>query len=171
MIDVKDEILGGEPLYRIRDNNGNIKVDNCTIEMITEVLQEGTPINKALFDSIAVDIAEQTIFGTYTGNSSESQNIELGFKPSLVIISAIAKGYVYSSGCLSRDNFGIIGPDGFEESYNAGNSVYYSAEKHVLTDTGFTVNKLKRTYDGEIQYSDACGLNMNGQVYNYIAFK
>lgn len=52
MLEVKDEVLNGEPLYRGKDKNGNILFDEITIEMITEVLQEGTPLNKALFDIV-----------------------------------------------------------------------------------------------------------------------
>ncbi|MBQ8298673.1 MAG: hypothetical protein IJX99_02215 [Clostridia bacterium] len=52
MIEVKDEILGGEARYRIIDSSGNIVHADVNIEMITPVQQEGTPINKALFDSI-----------------------------------------------------------------------------------------------------------------------
>lgn len=50
MVEVKDEILESEPLYRISDKNGNIINDDVKIEMITRILQEGTPLNKALFD-------------------------------------------------------------------------------------------------------------------------
>lgn len=56
MIEVKDEVLEGEARYRIRDNNGNIIFDNLTIEQITPTTQEGTPINKALFESLQNDI-------------------------------------------------------------------------------------------------------------------
>lgn len=56
MIEVKDEVLAGEPKYRIRDNAGNILYDNLTLEQITEVIEEGTPINKAFFDSIKGDL-------------------------------------------------------------------------------------------------------------------
>lgn len=56
MIEIKDEILNDEPFYRIRDKNGNILFDNLTIEQITPVVQEGTPINKVLFDSIQADL-------------------------------------------------------------------------------------------------------------------
>lgn len=52
MIEVKDEILNGEARYRIRDNEGNIILDNLVIEQITEVVQEATPLNKKLFDQI-----------------------------------------------------------------------------------------------------------------------
>lgn len=43
MIEVQDEILSAEPSYRISDENGNVIHDKVFIEMITEVLQAGTP--------------------------------------------------------------------------------------------------------------------------------
>ena len=58
MIDVKDEILNGDPKYRIRDKEGNIIFDNLTIEQITPIIQEGTPLNKVLFDKIGTNLSE-----------------------------------------------------------------------------------------------------------------
>lgn len=55
MIEVKDEVLSGEARFRVRDNNGNIIFDNLTIEQITPVTQEGTPINKELFERLQSD--------------------------------------------------------------------------------------------------------------------
>lgn len=55
MLEVKDEILEGEPRYRIRDKNNNIINDDVLIEQKTPIIQEGTPLNKALFDSIKAD--------------------------------------------------------------------------------------------------------------------
>lgn len=52
MIDIKDEVLQGGAKYRIRDNEGNILQDNCIIELTTNVIQEGTSINKDLFDDV-----------------------------------------------------------------------------------------------------------------------
>lgn len=52
MIEVKDEVLDGEAKYRIRDKDGNIVLDDFTMEQITTLLQIGTDINKQLFDSI-----------------------------------------------------------------------------------------------------------------------
>lgn len=51
-LDVKDEILAGEPKYRIMQND-TILYDDVAIEMTTEVQQQGTPINKALFDLVS----------------------------------------------------------------------------------------------------------------------
>ena len=56
MIEVIDEILNGEPKYRIKDEDGNLLFDNLTIEMITALAQQGTPINRALFESIRGDL-------------------------------------------------------------------------------------------------------------------
>lgn len=56
-IEVKDEILNGEQRFRIRDENGNIILDNLTIEMITPLLQQATPLNKLLFDKITSRLA------------------------------------------------------------------------------------------------------------------
>lgn len=58
MIDFEDEILEGEPRYRVRDADGNLIYDNVSIELVTPVRQEGTPLNKALFDSIEADYTE-----------------------------------------------------------------------------------------------------------------
>lgn len=57
-INAQDEILDtsgqldSKPRYRIRDNNGTILYDNVTLEVATPVTQEGTAIDKALFDKI-----------------------------------------------------------------------------------------------------------------------
>lgn len=57
MIEVKDEVLDGEAKYRISDSLGNLLYDDVKIEMTTSVQQEGTPLNKALFDSIETDLS------------------------------------------------------------------------------------------------------------------
>ena len=56
MIDVVDEVLAGEPRFTIKDNAGNILYDNVQIELKTQVTTEGTPQNKALYDSIKTDL-------------------------------------------------------------------------------------------------------------------
>ena len=59
MKDVIDEVLNGEPLYDVIDNDtGEViyKSVSIVLDENIEVLQEGTPINKALFDSIQGDL-------------------------------------------------------------------------------------------------------------------
>lgn len=51
-LEVKDEILNGEPLYTIKDSSGKVLEDNIKIELKTPIIQNGTEINKLLFDKI-----------------------------------------------------------------------------------------------------------------------
>ena len=54
---VIDEVLNGEPLYQIIDEvTGKVISGRAKILLTTPVLQEGSPINKALFDSIQGDV-------------------------------------------------------------------------------------------------------------------
>ena len=54
---VIDEVLNGEPLYQIIDEvTGKVISGKAKIFLTTPVLQEGSPINKALFDSIKGDV-------------------------------------------------------------------------------------------------------------------
>ena len=54
---VLDEILNGDPLFEIRDTvTQKIIATNVSIALLTEVLQKGTPLDKALFDSIRGDV-------------------------------------------------------------------------------------------------------------------
>lgn len=62
--EIKDEILENGPRYRIRDNNGNIIQDNINIEQITGIIQEGTPINKAVLSNIQGDLYSQDRYNT-----------------------------------------------------------------------------------------------------------
>lgn len=66
MIEVKDEILNGEPRYRLKDENGKVIYDNLSIEQITPTIQEGTPINKVLFDSIIYGILHSNLYNVPT---------------------------------------------------------------------------------------------------------
>lgn len=49
---VKDEILTGEPVYIIKDSLGKVIYDNVIVELKTPLLEEGTPLNKRLFDKV-----------------------------------------------------------------------------------------------------------------------
>lgn len=58
MIEIDDEILDTsgqpdtKPRFRIRNNSGSIIYDDVQVELKTPVVEEGTPINKDLFESI-----------------------------------------------------------------------------------------------------------------------
>ena len=61
MLNFQDEVLNGNPSFEITDSNGNVIsigdviLTGLVIRQITEYLQEGTPLNKAFFDSIKTD--------------------------------------------------------------------------------------------------------------------
>ena len=57
--DIKDEILESSPSYTIRDKNGNVTQDDIDIALKTPVIQEGTPINRALFRNLQGDLYTQ----------------------------------------------------------------------------------------------------------------
>jgi hypothetical protein len=78
MLEIKDEILSGEPKYRFRDNNGNIIQDNVSIEQITPVIQEGTPVNKALVKGLQQEMLSDTklLVAEYT-STEELKEIEI----------------------------------------------------------------------------------------------
>lgn len=57
MLTVTDEVLSESiPSFKITNNvTGEVLFESVSIELITEILQNGTPLTKALFDSIAKD--------------------------------------------------------------------------------------------------------------------
>lgn len=67
-LNVKDEILTGEPKYKIKQNDTTL-YDNVTIDMITPVQQQGTPINKKLFDTISKHLIPTGIICMWSGST------------------------------------------------------------------------------------------------------
>lgn len=70
-LNVKDEILTGEPKYKIKQNDTTL-YDNVTIEMVTPVQQQGTPINKELFDTISKYLIPTGIICMWSGSAVPS---------------------------------------------------------------------------------------------------
>lgn len=108
MIEVVDEILADNPRFRIRDNAGNIILDNITIEMITEIIQAGTKLNKVLFDSIQTDFDSITV-GKYFSPTHQfvDADLENSYSPSYipVMTSNSQSGFVASGTTSSSSNY------------------------------------------------------------------
>ena len=154
MIDVKDEILESEERFQITDNDGNILFDDVSIKMITKVLQEATPRNKTLYDSIYDDIFyghSHFIVGTYIGNDEATQTIELGFTPKAVYVKC--QGTTY----LGEGAFATI--DYPQKTSSNLDSKYSVLE---IVENGFVVDK---------DSTGAYDSNKLNYPYNYIAFK
>ena len=64
--DIKDEILSGDPRYTIRDSSGNVLNDNVDISLKTPIIQEGAPINRALFRNLQGDLYTQDRYNVPT---------------------------------------------------------------------------------------------------------
>ena len=57
--DFKDEVLASEPRYQIKDNAGNVINNNVVIEQVSELIQEGTPLNRATLANLQGDLYTQ----------------------------------------------------------------------------------------------------------------
>ena len=136
-------------------------VEYVTMERADEPIQEGTPINKALFDSIKNDLKIYVI-GTYVGNIdpnnySGSQFISLGFTPKAVYCtSQNPETATYN---LRTGNFGLA-IDSLPFQSNGGNLI-------VIENNGF------RVYQSSKVTPSYYPQNMNhlNKKYMYIAFK
>ena len=74
MNNVVDEVLAGSPRYNIKDNGGTTLYSNVQIDLATQVTTAGTPLNKALFDSIATDINSRLL----TSNKATTGEAQAG---------------------------------------------------------------------------------------------
>ena len=76
MITVVDEILAeSTPSFKITNNTtGEVLYENVSIELITQILQSGTPLAKALFDSIAKDFEDIINGVTTVGKAQKDAN-------------------------------------------------------------------------------------------------
>lgn len=124
MIDVIDEVLSDKPTFTIKNSAGEILHDNVQIELKTPVIQEGTPINRALFQSIIKDIGEkadikvgtivlanadsvtENTLGSYV-EADKYYNFNIGFTPSALIIFSFYTLDIYDN---SYNEYGHIVP-------------------------------------------------------------
>lgn len=97
MINVIDEVLSGEPIYYIRETTDGLGNKAYKIELATSVTTAGTPLNKALFDSIKDDLNSRLLISSkaskaeaeagtndtkYMTPLKSKQQIENGYLPS-----------------------------------------------------------------------------------------
>lgn len=133
MIDVQDEILNGEPKYRITGDAGNILAENANIEMTTPVQQPGTPLNKALFDKITSRLALCSKYNNPTFKIEDSilkmhidtplEKYEDGQKVDLYIVPQFEE---FNSNAFPTD-FTSNSKDGFEVSTTSKTGTAYRA--------------------------------------------
>lgn len=72
MNNVVDEVLAGSPKYTITYND-NTTATGVSIDLETQVTTQGTPLNKALFDSIQSDLNTRLLISSKSTQSEAQQ--------------------------------------------------------------------------------------------------
>ena len=139
---VIDEILNGEPRFQIVDKTtGKVITSNAEISLITELLQKGTPIDKALFDSIMGDLyrVDKYTKPSYEQGEIETTDIKTGAYIGLWGASHYTKyGITVSASNEDTEMYAYRAMNGVE-GYWSGNTV-----PTVATPTLFTVHLPER---------------------------
>lgn len=139
---VIDEVLNGEPRFQIIDKTtGEIITSNAEILLITELLQKGTPLDKALFDSIMGDLyrVDKYTKPTYEQGEAETTDIKNGTYIGLWGASHYTKfGITVSASNEDTDMYAYRAMNGVE-GYWSGNTV-----PTIATPTLFTIQLPER---------------------------
>ena len=106
------------------------RVEYVTIEMADEPIETGTPLNKANFERLANYTVP--VVGSYSGNNA-TQEFNLGFKPSVVIICRIENNLTNELMILTKHS-------------------KYDSHYGYLTDNGFAVGQTYSNHNFEYQY-------------------
>ena len=142
MKSVIDEVLNGEPRFQIIDKTtGETIASNAEILLITELLQKGTPLDKALFDSIMGDIyrVDKYTKPSYEQGEIETADIKTGTYIGLWGASHYTKyGITVSASNEDTEMYAYRAMNGVE-GYWSGNTV-----PTVATPTLFTVHLPER---------------------------
>lgn len=132
-LNVKDEILSGEPLYRIKQGDKTL-YDNVTVEMTTAMEQQGTPINKKLFDKIDVNIENMLInkYITPTISFSGSKKQEYAISYISSMGSDNQDGFKVTSNDVSNEAYKIFSANTLTTTLNSSNSfIQIELDKHI----------------------------------------
>lgn len=139
---VIDEVLNGEPRFQIVDKTtGKVITSNAEISLITELLQKGTPLDKALFDSIMGDLyrVDKYTKPSYEQGENETTDIKTGAYIGLWGASHYTKyGITVSASNEDTEMYAYRAMNGVE-GYWSGNTV-----PTVATPTLFTVHLPER---------------------------
>lgn len=139
---VIDEVLNGEPRFQIVDKTtGKVITSNAEISLITELLQKGTPLDKALFDSIMGDLyrVDKYTKPSYEQGENETTDIKTGAYIGLWGASHYTKyGITVSASNEDTEMYAYRAMNGVE-GYWSGNTV-----PTVATPTLFTVRLPER---------------------------
>ena len=113
MNNVIDEVLSGEPRYTIKDSGGTTLYDNVQIDLKTAITTQGTPLNRALFESIRTDLNSRLL----ASNKATTQDVITG-----------------------TNNTEYVTPQSLNSLITLTSREYASGETSIQTDTIITFN-------------------------------
>ena len=134
-------------------------VEYAKIEYADEPIEEGTPLNKATFETL------QTVVGDYIGNDDSNygaggfQTVDLGFTPKAVVVTS-PKKLTNATDNITSPQIGIATKSVSFSSLMGDN---YASGIEIVSG-GF---KVSNGYN----YSNFYAFNRQGVSYSFIAFK
>ena len=132
-------------------NAMNSSIENGLTKTAAQASAARADASEAKQTANAAAAARPYVVGSYTG-SGGTKTIELGFRPSFVVVSGVSSTVVTNDSSELARYFAMT----------AGNTI---PTRIQFTDTGFTVYPM----DTEHKYYPC--LNAGGREYDYIAFK
>ena len=175
MIDVIDEVLNtaeteNKVKYTLTHADGTTEI--VQIDLATPVTTEGTPLNRALFNSIEDYITFITpITGSYIGNGNKTNShfASLGYLPKYVLVIGDDGGHAESLAFINNGTFSCIKDD---KHISTDYHSYYADTDGVAnvrisletTANGFTVKNPSTTYN-------TVWCNELGKTYTYVIYK
>ena len=142
MNNVVDEVLSGEPIYYLIETTDGLGNKAYKIELATNVTTPGTPLNKALFDSIDYDIKNIPNFvvsksytdtfndaGSVGGGMSIDKTIQLSNDRFFIIKSFIDESFVSSSYRYTQQSMCIF--DAKEKKLLILFAPYLNTDSHI----------------------------------------
>ena len=144
-----DDALSDTSTNPVQGNVIKQAIDNKADKTVATTSTDGlmSAADKKKLDGLSSGGSSSWISGAYTGDGSKTRTISLGFRPCAVIISTV-------DGSLYYKNTGVLVVDGYIGcTHNTAGAV----QAVEIIDSGFKFL--------------TNSINLNGEVYFYIAFK
>lgn len=195
MNNVVDEVLASSPRYNIYDANGNLVYANAQIDLSTQVTTAGTPLNKALFDSIRDDLNTRLLISSKATQSEAQQGTnnthystplrvkeqlqyltKTGSKTSTTSSSAQTSTIYSSSGNISGAKRVIIsgsltsnGSGSYPSILNINGTGFRGDETFNVSSytTSITSTQIATRYTEDTKQSYRIELDLNAKTFNF----
>lgn len=141
MNNVIDEVLAGNPKYTLTYSDNTVAT-GVSIDLETEVTTQGTPLNKALFDSIKDDLNSRLLKSSIASPSeaTEGTNNEHYMTPLRNQQHFDSKKATTQDVLAGTDNTKFVTPYALNALITTQTKIYTSSQTTVQTDTIYTFN-------------------------------